>query len=632
LAVACLADQPPDAKESKTTVIEGQVFNHYGAGVNGARVSVTRPPTGAESPPELATAATNQTGDFQLVIPEVVAGGVVVTVSAPGYATATRQVEIDPADEFPAFVDVELAGSGALGGLVRDARTDKPIAGATVMVMAVFRQLSADTDEQGAFTIRGLLPGEIKVMADAGGFGREQCQVMTRQGPGDRTELELPPPLGPDDHRGMSLDEAGRLIISLKPERICHVHTVDDKGKPVGGVLVECLDEARQDFRTLATDADGKLTIRGLNYDTRTLALRLSHEQYVSSEEFDRTVELPAEQLESSHTLTMQPAGVLTGTITDRATRRPLNGARVLVGSHGYDRMPRDWSDFEGRYRITGVSPGRQAVTVHLADHAPELLEIDVTAGETTTLDVKLDPASVVGGVVVDLQGQPIASAHVMAVQWRDHRTLGLQAISDFNGRFVIPNAPADEFLVTLRHVRYQPLENQAIQAPGTDHRFELTPGAGRGQLPEAKLKVGDDAPAFELTTLDGQKLRLADLKGKTVLLDFWATWCGPCVAEIPSIRAVFESFGQRRDFVLIGASLDQDRTALERFIKDRRMDWPQVFGREGGAERASDAYGVFAIPAAFLIGPDGKIKALDLRGPDLKTQVAKVLDQADML
>jgi peroxiredoxin len=126
-------------------------------------------------------------------------------------------------------------------------------------------------------------------------------------------------------------------------------------------------------------------------------------------------------------------------------------------------------------------------------------------------------------------------------------------------------------------------------------------------------VKAGDPAPDFDVTTLEGKTLRLKDLRGKFVLLDFWATWCPPCVASIPQLQAVYEQFKDDKRFVMLGLSLDDDKDILGKFLKDNKLSWPQV--RLGGS-RNSDLclqYGVSGAPSYLLIGPDGKILKINL-------------------
>ena len=152
---------------------------------------------------------------------------------------------------------------------------------------------------------------------------------------------------------------------------------------------------------------------------------------------------------------------------------------------------------------------------------------------------------------------------------------------------------------------------------------------ASRGSEAEilGKVVVGDPAPPLLARTLSGKPMRLDDYRGKYVLLDFWATWCGPCVEEIPRLQEVYQEFGHDSRFVMVSLSLDAGVDEPRIFVEKRRLPWVQTIldvEHEGG--KVSQAYGVGTIPATFLIAPDGRVIAKGMRGEKIKEAVAKAL------
>ncbi len=142
----------------------------------------------------------------------------------------------------------------------------------------------------------------------------------------------------------------------------------------------------------------------------------------------------------------------------------------------------------------------------------------------------------------------------------------------------------------------------------------------------QASLQVGKEAPDFSLNTPEGTALKLSDLRGKYILIDFWASWCGPCRQENPNVVKLYNRY-KDKGFDILGVSLDRDSSAWVKAIKDDALSWKHVSDLKYWDSVVAKLYNVTGIPATYLIGPDGKIVARNLRGRALEDKLASILN-----
>jgi thiol-disulfide isomerase/thioredoxin len=322
---------------------------------------------------------------------------------------------------------------------------------------------------------------------------------------------------------------------------------------------------------------------------------------------------------------------------------------------NGYDTQ----ANAEGRFTFDRVVPGpgnlsRQLVAKHpggLTSFSPGWYStLDVPPGATVEATVGGRGRAVVGRVVESAKPeQPIDWSRndplVLFNHEPDQSVLpgasGGQAMFfaglDEEGRFRIDDVPPGTYRLQL-----------SVDPPAT----ALSRGSGNPigaavvevVVPEGPdgepvdlgevvaeiwpaLKVDEMAPEFTAITTGGGSFKLSDRRGKFVLLDFWATWCGPCLAAMPEMKELHAAFGGDGRFEMVGLACDEGIGAPALKSRELGLGWTQVFIGPL-AEGVGAAYHVRSIPATFLIGPDGRILAKNLRGAELREAVRKALEE----
>jgi len=146
--------------------------------------------------------------------------------------------------------------------------------------------------------------------------------------------------------------------------------------------------------------------------------------------------------------------------------------------------------------------------------------------------------------------------------------------------------------------------------------------------LANPKMIKARFATDFKVKTMTGTDISLKSLRGKIVLLDFWATWCGPCRVELPAVKAIWDKYKDDKNFVMVGISLDEDKKAFNDFIKKHEMSWMQYFDGGGWENKVASLYGVHSIPFTVLVDEEGVIKSTGLRGVQLYNKIGELLNR----
>jgi peroxiredoxin len=193
------------------------------------------------------------------------------------------------------------------------------------------------------------------------------------------------------------------------------------------------------------------------------------------------------------------------------------------------------------------------------------------------------------------------------------------------------PKLPILASMATLLIGKAQAQTGQITEARATFQKLIDTEKSSQfGQAAAealARLTIipGQRPPEFVMKDLEGRPRAPEQYRGKVLLIDFWATWCAPCVEEMPNLKALYEKY-QGRGFAVLGVSLDTDLDTLRDYLKEEEIAWPQICDRRGPKGELARRMGVLSIPTTVLLDRDGIIRHVNTRGPALEDAVRDLL------
>ena len=306
----------------------------------------------------------------------------------------------------------------------------------------------------------------------------------------------------------------------------------------------------------------------------------------------------------------------------------------VAIGCTANDQKPADQT--RGGVTITDTSQVSGTI-VQMGDgrtiaiRNPGQAQVLVIEGrDVTPNSAPLGDARITGVAIHN--GQPVSDVYVSSHVLADDPLSAISASStktDKEGWFELRNLPSARISIRFYKMVHPGSGGKRwskIDTVDLTYKKELSYMVELDMEERATLSVGDIAPEFEAKRLNGSTFRLADYRDKkAVLIDFWATWCPPCVDEIPTIKSIAETY-RDQGLEVVGVSLDRNEQPLRDFVKEEMLSYVQVFDKEK-SNAIAKSYGVWGIPSVFLIDKNGVINALKLRGDRTEVAVKALLD-----
>jgi peroxiredoxin len=280
------------------------------------------------------------------------------------------------------------------------------------------------------------------------------------------------------------------------------------------------------------------------------------------------------------------------------ATSSPWESSGMQVGSFSgmFTYSKADKAPVSSRFELKGTvsdPTGKQAeVNWQLETHR-------ISINKLSEHDLQSLREDVLAGVPV------FDKVRASLVQGDEGTSEAINVISDYVSKY-----PKGEFAAAYEEIREQLQRN-----------IEMISNA-------EQIRTGKAAPLFTAKTINDEPIRLTDLRGKVVLLDFWATWCMPCVMEIPNVKMIYEAH-KDEGFTVIGISADNNIEDLRTFVKENDVTWKQIYDGDNKEENSILVkYAVQQFPTTMLLDREGTIRLIDARGEDLEEAIAQLVKE----